>query len=386
MTRINVSRLSELKEKIEKLNKKAAKLGAEPVYVNVGEPYSVETVNDLDFKVIRHYVDVETVGEAPKLAGWAFIGTLEHTEAGVITRSVPGTEIPASFRAVEKLCQHCNKTRSRKATYVVQHESGETLQVGSSCLKDFLGHQSPEQLANWASVLINLPGEIEEGFGGGRGGEDFFATDYVLTLAAAAIREHGWVSRSVANTFVAYATANRVIDHLTYRPGDKLYAETRLHIEDVDEQRAEQALAFVLIEEGDGSDYVHNLSIAAQREALPIKDFGIACSIISYVERQVGIEAERREARESKTNEWIANVGEKVDLELTLSSVKEIASDFGVSTLYKFEDTEGRAASWFSSRDLDLSPGSTYKLKGTVKDHTTYNERRETRLTRCKIA
>jgi hypothetical protein len=43
------------------------------------------------------------------------------------------------------------------------------------------------------------------------------------------------------------------------------------------------------------------------------------------------------------------------------------------------------AFSWFSTNNVDLEEGGTYKLKATIKDHKEWNGRKETILTRAKV-
>jgi hypothetical protein len=391
--RIPAENLPELRAKIAKLNKKAAAINCEPIELITSEPIVLREKDENGFSKGYTVVEVEVTGHAPKLAGWSFIGTLEHTEAGVVTRSVPGSEIPASFRARDKVCDHCQKLRTRKDTYVVQDEGGQTLQVGSSCLRDFLGHTSPDALARWAQALFWLERDIEHEFGGGRRGEAAYFTFDVLTLAAAAIRQHGWVSSSAVKAGLnQLATKARVADHLTIEPGQKGYKESRLDPTDADRAKAETVLGFIGTCETDGSEYEYNLTLLAGREIIQPRDLGITCSAVSFVDRKLGLLEEQRRNREEKVNEYSGSVGGKLEVEATLVWAKELGResfsryDFGLSLLYKFEDADGRCLSWFSSRDLELAVGTKYHLAGTVKAHKVYNERCETQLTRCKLA
>ena len=69
--------LAVLVEKIEQANKKALKLGVEPIgYELLGE-YDVPAGKDLYVTHVR----VRVVGQTPRIAGWTFCGTLQHLEA-----------------------------------------------------------------------------------------------------------------------------------------------------------------------------------------------------------------------------------------------------------------------------------------------------------------
>lgn len=398
--KIPAANVASLVAKIEKLNKRAAKLGCPAIRCEVGETFEVEEeiVHELlgptGVKKIRRYAWAEVEGPAPKLNGYTFVATLEHTEAGNIVRTVPTETIPTEFQIRPQFCDHCKQNRFRRDTYVVRHEDGAHQQVGSGCLRDFLGHKSPEAIARWSTYLATLRGELEDEFGGYPDhAPDLFDTDYVFTAAAAAIRQHGWVSRKSADEFGRRATAGRVSDEILWKPGTKGYTESRLNPTDEDKARGNRARQWILDNlTGELNEYKNNLKVVASRKGLATRDFGIAASAISFVERELGIIAEQQKQRESKSNEHISAVGQRIASDLTLISVREIGRDAytrwdaGISYLYKFEDAAGNSFSWFSSNKHDLTNGQTYKVTGTVKAHKEYKGRNETQLTRCKIA
>src|SRR4051812_40459568 len=81
--------LGELNAKLEKLNKRAAKLACEPVITKVLGVVPRIIKDGMD-SFVRNYYEIQVTGAAPKLpGGWQFLGTLEHTPAGNILRSVP---------------------------------------------------------------------------------------------------------------------------------------------------------------------------------------------------------------------------------------------------------------------------------------------------------
>ena len=59
-------------------------------------------------------------------------------------------------------CEHCGLRRRRKATFVVVHvDSGELRQVGSGCLRDFLGGHDPDRACRQAEYLALARGELK---------------------------------------------------------------------------------------------------------------------------------------------------------------------------------------------------------------------------------
>ena len=108
-----------LVQKIEKINKRARKNKLPEVKLEIVKEY-MKKVQDNDesghgiIKQIPYYT-IKVSGDAPKIAGYKFIATIEHQEGGNIIRSVPGEEgnakIKDFFEAKPHYCDHCKKIR-----------------------------------------------------------------------------------------------------------------------------------------------------------------------------------------------------------------------------------------------------------------------------------
>ena len=125
--------LEHLQGRIEKLNKRARKLGCQEIQVQVtNEEFIQVGMAGSDFTETVKMLTVTVTGEAPVIAGWKFVATLQHEQTGTILRTVRGEEIPERYREADaSVCEHCNTRRKRKDTYVVKNvENGEFKQVG----------------------------------------------------------------------------------------------------------------------------------------------------------------------------------------------------------------------------------------------------------------
>lgn len=128
-----------LKKKITSLARRAAKLGAVPLALTVLDTYWKEH-KGARLKVYK----VRVVGDMPDTNGWSFVAQLSHREeANIIRRrdnAAVSDEALLAYRSGGANCGHCDVKRMRHQTYVMHHEeTGETIQVGSSCLEQFLG-------------------------------------------------------------------------------------------------------------------------------------------------------------------------------------------------------------------------------------------------------
>lgn len=255
--KVDVEMLPSLNEKLAKLAKRAKKLGVNmPTYSKV-ERYTewairVRTTTDDSVKSwtqtppetgnaytssnhrytgeAREVVVLRLEGVATvKLAGWSFLATLDHElgEDNTVVRMVPGAEgqLPTDYRHRGNVCDHCKRATPRKATYVVKHEDGRLCQVGSTCIRDFLGHDAGRALASveLAGLLEEVFSSAEDDFGMGGGMRQAHTFDLATYLAwvAKSIREDGWVSRKTAMAGNGSATADMALSTMLDFAKDK---------------------------------------------------------------------------------------------------------------------------------------------------------------------
>ncbi len=197
-----------LKKRMAILAKRAVKLGCEePKLVERGfedvAEMRVDPISQLAEKTGRvdRFFLYEVTGKAPSYSGWTFVAAIDSMpDVGNLVRVAPGEVLPEKYRTEEPHCDHCKAKRNRINHYVVHNkETGECKMVGSGCIRDFLGHNAPENILSMASLWSSLDGVMEESEdrGGGGSREPLFL-DLVKYLAyvAAAIQKHGWVSSS----------------------------------------------------------------------------------------------------------------------------------------------------------------------------------------------
>lgn len=414
--KVPADNLPQLQERIEKLNKRAAKLEVQPIVLKVGEPIREEkkvVVKDgfggyerdpgtgmvLKETVISIFYPVEVEGQAPKYAGWTLMAALQlisangENEAAMFIRTVPGQTLPASFRHADQKCDHCGTIRRRSETFVVRHEDGTLKQVGRQCIADFLGHQDPEryaQIAEWGFSVSEACGEAEEeGWGGGGGRESIWLADY-LSYVAMCVRTDGWLSRSKARELPESdrrsPTADNALGAMFAKPSKEQPHPPRPEAEDIDlSGKAIEWLRTGLAKQADLNDYQHNLAVICTRDVVVKKGFGVAASLISAYKREMGFMTERkaRVEREGKS-EFFGEVGKREVWKLTVLKVIDLQSDFGASHLHRFMDEKGNVATWFSSSQ-SLEIGKTYQIRGTVKKFEEYKGVKQTMLTRCSI-
>lgn len=393
---------AKLQERIAKINKRAAKMNVAPlelVKINEYLRTDPEYLEAVELGVMSHeeapkikMIEVQINGIAPKLAGWKFIGTLDHysVPGQVIVQTVPGESIPKEFHNREAVCDHCNKIRNRVETFVCENEQHEFKQVGRQCLKDFLGHDVT-QLAWLLTAIHQLNDDLEgDGFRGGGMRQDYQHEILpVLTLAAGAIRTFGWVSRTTAQNGGGEATASTVSDIIApshTAEGHKQSRELREKIGDNEQDKinAEASIAWLNTQE-DSNEYMHNLKMIIASGHTTIKMLGYTCSLIStYLRAMDKLNAQKHL---HKLNEYVGTVGEKIELNIEVTGSMSFPGyrEDQTTTMYKMMDEAGHSLVWFSSGNTDLENGKKYTIKGTVKKQELYKEWKQTTLTRVKV-
>lgn len=354
-------------------------------------------------------MEVVVQGNAPVFEGWELTGVLEpvETEDGWenMLKSVPGKCIPSQYRTFVHKCEHCNTKRRRKETFVVRHvEENRFMCVGRSCLKDFLGHTDPAQLARCAEYLLLLEEMCKE-FNDGEWEprEGFVSQQYQLSHVIDAtgfiISKHGWKSKTAAQyggqstaslvswlitpqTFFGPDAGRQRVEH------ENACAEFAAYREGTTTRTAD-AIKWARELDGTDSDYLGNLSLACRALAIQTKQFGIVCSLLPAYDRAMGVVEEKKDKlqeQKDKLQEHFGEVGTKERLTLTIKKLVD-CDGFYSSVLHCMEDAEGRSFKWFRSGVNAIADvGDTITINAKIKAHENYKGVPETMLSHCRLA
>lgn len=78
------------------------------------------------------------------------------------------------------------------------------------------------------------------------------------------------------------------------------------------------------------------------------------------------------------------SIGERLERTLTVIKIVPIENYFGLSNFYLFTDADENEYCWTTAAK-QLKLGSTYEVRGSIKDLSRYKGKEQTILTRCKI-
>ena len=316
--------LEKLNDGLEKLNRKALKLGCSLISTRL-----ISHVTETKVKAnSQSFLILEIIGMAPKLdGGWEFIGTLQHTAAGNILRALPGKSIAVDYRSVAQKCDHCQKIRKRNDTYIVKADDGRILQVGHNCVKDFLGHNSPANLAFMAEI-IQLLSESEEDMGGEGGSfvSNITHTSVFMAQAVACVRVDGFVSKSAAKAYMDKSDGQGKLAVTSDVAWTQLYPtkEERAIPGFIygytaeDAAYAESLIDWVKTLDS-SSDYNHNLKIACAQEITTRRESGLVASAVGAYQKSLGtLKMREKNVTETNLSSHFGTVGAREEFVLTV--------------------------------------------------------------------
>lgn len=424
--------LPELRQKLDKLSRRADKLGVGAITYELGNvqdrPYLI--VDGRPFKHLEgkeledaraegetiamiRFQEITVTGTTPRLQGWTFVATLQHLQDDKgqtinLLRTVPGFEgqLPERFRtATSENCDHCHKNiKTRKDTFVVQHESGEWKQVGRNCTQDFLGGVDPQKVVSYLDLVLRFHETAnDDGFGsaGWGGGEYRFPMAEFLSVVALMVRTEGWVSRGKARASLDQgvgaleATADLTWRYLVPPRDSRAFADWQEwrnsnSVTDADREVAEKAMDYAryeLVNKATRSDYEHNLYVATLQATVNGRLSGITASLVPYylkeVEKQVIREAELRQV---KNSQHFGAAGERLVMQVQVAKIIPHTNDWGTTYIHKLFTVDGNLVIWFNRNNSgNLVTGQEYAVKATVTKHDIRDGVKQTMVNRLVV-
>ena len=360
-------RVQWLADKLAVVAKKAARSGVHtsPTVRTLGEPYTVwSKARGADWMVARcpdgmciavdsprekcepqvcpvHWreeivQDFRAEGEMPVLpGGWHLVAAIDRERLSPdapivsIVREAPGRVCPLEFRGdnAANRCDHCEVRRGRKTVYVLANLEGKHIQVGSSCVAEFIRDANVEAAidailaaqAAWAGV----PTEDEDGnplvSAARREGPQPLHT--FLSMVAAYTRDNHnvYVTRSAAGGGGRTATAGAATHALDARTAKEREAWPDLR-KPCDALLATAAIEWAKQLPTNGSSFEQNLRTLAAAGFYTRKHSGTAAYIVPAYQKATQT-AGAYPARQAPAGRLQAEVGSKATREVEVVKV-----------------------------------------------------------------
>jgi hypothetical protein len=353
------------------------------------EVYTVDYVGntELDGKTIVKVTTINVFDTGTvAYSGWSFAGVVHAggSDTGNVILGVPGVEFPESIRHKDPTsCDHCRTNRDRKHTYIVRHQDGGFRQIGKSCLQDFVGSNSANNLASKFEFLNTLyrtleayP-ETERGYGV-RGGDVSYELVTVVAAAVRYMRDFAWIGKNRAEENGVESSSKFIRDRVTGVAKDKDFMDS---IDDEDRAEAEVVIEHFRANAGD-DDFSRNLHVIATAGFAPSSLLGLA--IAMPISRKIAINKAEREANHDKlvaTSQHVGTIGERRKFRAKVTRILEFPNDFNGGTSYNYLMVD-EAGNVMVGGKMDAEVGGTYEFTGTITKHRYYQEVAQTDIRR----
>jgi hypothetical protein len=383
------SELAATADKIDAVNKRCARLGLPEItltstplpvwcwYTEHGRMESTEPKPAPWFRMTMH--DTVITGGRPRLDGYELLAAVEFLAGGAVVSTVPGLDASTVDRdtLTPGRCDHCEIDRGRVKVYLVRETATDrTLQVGTTCARDYLGMSVTPIFAT-----ITPCDDDEEGWALGRGGRADAPTVIAVAAALADVRARGFVP---ASAFDRTPTKDTV--RATLWPTGRMDDGGVSHDEiDACIADAEKIITHFAGAEVSG-DFEHNLQAIARSEWITEKQVGLIAAMPSAYDRAIG-RIQARDARDAEraASQYIGTVGTKMAVTGTVRQTVELPafSYYGPKpVLVVLATTDGNLVCWKTTAAIrnEIEVGQTLTLEGPVKAHEDRGYGRQTVL------
>jgi hypothetical protein len=321
-------------------------------------------------------VTIEVEGCEPRLGEWNIVGY----RYVAYNRAIPG-EPPRYFHTgdipVEKqhggelCCDHCNTKRRRSETLIVCNDAGDAVEVGSTCLADFVGAEFNEGFLGSVRDAGMLLGEIESASNWSLDDAGLDLREEVRTIlavAASIVRSEGFINYQTARDQNTLSTSSQVTAEV-HRLNNPNVDQSTVMVIESDFQQADQIITF-FNESTDDNPFFQSVRDCIKTGLVEPKNVGLLSAAAgSYL--RIMEEQKAREKGKSVVDKS-SHVGEINKSETFTATVKDqrhvknAYSDFWAIT---FVDGGNNLYSWLTNGKQDFVTGDRYEFKATVKAH-----------------
>lgn len=375
---INTINVGAFEAKVADANKIAKRLKLEEITFVYGETSSIVR-QGVYGKIRDTFVDVTITGEYPSFTGWDFVTLLDH-EANLV-RSFGETN--HRHLVGDTTCHHCNTKRSRSKTFVISNGEKE-MQVGGACLKYYIPTKSVHSLTSFYSAFDDI---MDGDYVGGGSYTPYYPVKDIVAWAWIDVQERGYHGANSGER----PTRSIVSAMISPAPGEAGKEDRELRDDLLNrfdftkaEEKAAEIVDWVNALEAK-SDFEFNVKSGIEKGIVNYKGFGFTCAaIVAFNKAQEKDVLAKRKQQEVLVSNYIGEVKKRQEFELTLEHVFVSGGYYGDTYIHKFQDINGNVVTWFGTKRLTNKYGSTVeitdtvKVKATVKEHSEYNDVKQT--------
>lgn len=368
------SAFSKIVEKVESLNRRAEKRGLDTAFsITVEREFSVRTEGTYGYE---DFVEFRIDGVYPAIPGYTFAAVVDHAGGGIIFRNPTFTDdIDLTPFADRNVCDHCGTKRKRSKTILLSGAAGKIIQVGTSCIIDFLGKEAGalEFFAENSGILGDSDND------GHYASSPHYDTVEVCAIAVKLIADFGFVKSNTPGSTAA-KIMDFVDDHYRSFPRDYDFTVTAEHTE-----QARQAIEFIKNSERRG-DYQENVFRVMSSGRCEKRVFGFIAAGIRGALADIRKASESEKIEEKAVVDFPAVGTVIANEEVTINKIFTFEGMYGAQHIFIMKSSAGIPYVWKTSTFPDAEEGGTYTIKkAKVKAHDDYKGKSQCRLERVSF-
>lgn len=350
-----------------------------------------------------YVVQVEAPTDLIQWKGHVLCGRIQRSEGGDMITRIGEHELNlGQFRDQPFVCSHCHARRPRKAVWVFQREAdGQLLTLGDGCSEDYFGADVSRLLEDSLALFSGTEEDEDWGYGGAHR-PDSARAFLLATFGASLIAFEGYKSRKAHEDGCTSAQASALaswvkdkgfhhVDANLSSTWDKFTRTWWAHTA----PRWQEFCQIVLDARAwwneqtpaPSEDYLANCRTAMV--GMNPRHAGlIVCGTWEFMKFKGLVGDPNRQ--EPFADTWLGQPKDKLkDIPVELVAIRAFDSDFGPRFYITLRDDAGHCLLWKTQTDINedgsLVQGSRLLLSGSIKEHATRKDTKQTVLLRCKI-
>ena len=365
--------LENFKNRVEKVNKKADKIGSEPIVItSISNPFQ-QKYHEGNKTFVRNILTVEYQQPDIRIKGYSLVGMISRDPTGTIQINNYNMNNFKDYQNPDfTRCDHCNTKHQRNHLVVLKDKKQQELVVGKSCLKDFMGVVP--------STYYKFVNEIHELHDDETYPNNGFTPAYpvldVLSHTFDIASRNGFVKASddVDNVPTYLLVQEAILAGKSVSEDAKEKAETGINI--IKEMKEEEIY----------NDYMFNIHQILKNKHVMVKK--IAMAVSSYIAIKKILDKRSNENGSNKSNIHIGEEGNPISLTVKVDMIKVVPGYVGgESRMYLMIDKQTGASLkvFTTSKKFQPKEGEEIAIEANVKKHDSYQGSKTTVIKNIKI-
>lgn len=369
-------------KKIKSLNKKLIQAGRNAILINVLDVEQSFGTYDGGF-IFHSEVVFEISYEKPELCDWELIAVLNVVKDENIIHMIGNGDITPEVSRYKQSnsCDHCNHNRKRVVTYVVRNiQTGEYVQVGKSCLSNFIG---TDAMILEIIASLNIDKYIKESKEKNPNPSKMYPPPYLklnlfLSTCLALIEKDKYKDKYAGK----YSTGSQA----WYKIVSGNITEELFELIESKYEEAENLIAWALRFKNSENEYKNAIATIANTRQVPEKYVNLACSIymskkkeddrkefFEKVERNKNREVQYQNQRDKLpvTENCLGVPNSKLVQTVYLEKKILTASYYGDIVIFKFRNENNQLLTWITQQTKSemFEENKAYNISFKIKKY-----------------